>query len=383
MDLDFDKEIDTLLRKARDDRGMNGGDTAEMHLDADGIAAFAENALPEKTRVVFTMHLADCGRCRKILSNVIAMNVEAGPETAFVAAPVMAAASVPWYQKLFVFPNMAYVMGSLVLLFGGFFAYSVLLNSEGSLNSEVSQVADTQQKQSGPSAIFDEPNSPAAANTAMNSANAMSSAENKMVDPPSSIKRKEVTAPDVNSAPAAARSTTDVLISREDTSERDKNMTLDGVDAMSGKPAPLPFTAVPEDRAKDEKGDMALVKNKKNKADDKQDSLLLSTRQMSEMPLSDARGRAKTTGPRNNQQNITQNQAANESEASVTRSVGGKNFQRKEGVWYDSAYHGQTTVNIGRGTDAFKKLDAGLRTIANTLDGVVVTVWKNKAYRIQ
>jgi hypothetical protein len=66
-----------------------------------------------------------------------------------------------------------------------------------------------------------------------------------------------------------------------------------------------------------------------------------------------------------------------------TRSVGGRTFQKKDGVWYDGAYHGQATINVHRGTDAYKKLDSGLRSIADSLGGTVVTVWKGKAYRIQ
>jgi hypothetical protein len=65
------------------------------------------------------------------------------------------------------------------------------------------------------------------------------------------------------------------------------------------------------------------------------------------------------------------------------RRFGGRTFQRKEGVWYDSNYHGQATINVSRGTDSYKKLDSGLRSIADSMSGTVVVVWKSKAYRIQ
>lgn len=64
-------------------------------------------------------------------------------------------------------------------------------------------------------------------------------------------------------------------------------------------------------------------------------------------------------------------------------SVGGKNFRRENNVWYDSAYRGQATVNVARGTNEYKKLDANLRAVAENLGGTVVVVWKQKAYRIQ
>jgi hypothetical protein len=67
----------------------------------------------------------------------------------------------------------------------------------------------------------------------------------------------------------------------------------------------------------------------------------------------------------------------------VTRLVGGKRFENRNGAWYDSAYRGQGTTNVNRGTDPYKKLDRGLRDIADTLGGTVVVVWKDKAYRIR
>jgi hypothetical protein len=70
-------------------------------------------------------------------------------------------------------------------------------------------------------------------------------------------------------------------------------------------------------------------------------------------------------------------------EMPVTRKVGGRSFNNRNGAWYDTAYHGQSTINVRRGTEEFRKLDGGLRNIANTLGGVVVVIWKEKAYRIQ
>ena len=67
----------------------------------------------------------------------------------------------------------------------------------------------------------------------------------------------------------------------------------------------------------------------------------------------------------------------------VTRSVGGKTFNNRNGAWYDSAYKNQATMNFRRGTDEYKKLDSGLRNIADTIGGTVVLVWKGKAYRVQ
>ena len=63
--------------------------------------------------------------------------------------------------------------------------------------------------------------------------------------------------------------------------------------------------------------------------------------------------------------------------------VGGKTFNNRDGAWYDAAYNGQATADYRRGTAEYKKLDSGLRNVADTVGGTVVVVWKSKAYRIQ
>ena len=64
------------------------------------------------------------------------------------------------------------------------------------------------------------------------------------------------------------------------------------------------------------------------------------------------------------------------------RTVSGKTFEQRDAVWYDSAYKGQVTTNVRRGTESYRKLDSGLRSITDKLSGTVVLVWKEKAYRI-
>jgi hypothetical protein len=66
-----------------------------------------------------------------------------------------------------------------------------------------------------------------------------------------------------------------------------------------------------------------------------------------------------------------------------TRLVGGKTFRNVGGIWFDAAYTSQQQTMIRRGSDDYKKLDSGLRSIAENLSGTVVVVWKGKAYRIQ
>src|SRR5690349_7369720 len=103
MELEFDKEIDALLRKAKRGSPAAAGAPIDRHLDADELAAFAENALPERSRASYIAHLADCDPCREMLSGFVTTAPEkAAAAAAFAArpAPVAAVVEVPWYQRL-------------------------------------------------------------------------------------------------------------------------------------------------------------------------------------------------------------------------------------------------------------------------------------------
>src|SRR5215468_6861294 len=169
MELEFDKEIDAILRKAKRGSPVGIGAASGGHLDADEMAAFAENALPDRTRQNYIAHLADCDTCRKTLSSFISTNPEAAPEAAFDA--VRPAMRIPWYRRLFATPNLAYVMGTLVLVFSGVVGYLVLQNGGARRSSEVSKV--NEQPAAEPAPVADErirESNAASANTAANTA---------------------------------------------------------------------------------------------------------------------------------------------------------------------------------------------------------------------
>src|SRR5947209_6244575 len=74
MKPEFDQEMDSLLRvHARRDTSaratMSAAQTeartaSGVHLDADELSAYAENALPASARTRYSAHLADCDSCR-------------------------------------------------------------------------------------------------------------------------------------------------------------------------------------------------------------------------------------------------------------------------------------------------------------------------------
>jgi hypothetical protein len=379
MEVDFDKEIDALMRSNGGGRTITISEFAAPHIDADTLNAFAENALPDAARKGYMTHLADCDGCRKTLSSLISMNAEAEPVSAVSAIPaVIAETSVPWYKSLFAVQNLAYGMGALVIAFSGFIGYTVLQNTGmGDSAATVSQVSD-QRPASGPMVSDSDT---FAANTTSNAASSAAANTNTAL----SANRQ----PAQLAKGAAANSIVgeDLAIATERPA-----ISADGVDVMTAPPPPPPAAAAPITKPKESRPeDDAALRDRT----DKSNELKVLSQQEEQMPSAGNMPNTQAGPSRNIQRD---NRASGEREmakkravtspalgriASPSKTVGGKNFSIRDNVWYDSSYSGQGTTNVRRGTDDYRKLDNGLRSIAESLEGVVVVVWKSKAYRIQ
>ena len=406
MELEFDKEMDSLLRRTGEARrGVLVGDKPDekpkVHLDADQLSAFAENAMPEKSRALYMSHLADCDRCRRVLSGLIMLNAEAeSAEERFVAPAISPAAIEPWYRRLLL-PNLAYVMGGLVLVFGGLIAFTVLQSSDREAQS-VSQAVEKAPAARGP--MFEEGQT---VTDQVSNSSATSAAANK----PAMVQSANAAA---NTAGTASNSTAvgseSDRLRKEITPVDQPGYSLDGADVskpMASAPvaaAPPPAIAEPkreDDRAnevaaaelKDDADQKARTLARKKSSEGEKAGVSINQRKVEELPINgrqaqdlrtQAGGVAKSTpGPsRDNAQNFP-NRAGNTSELYEEKRISGKGFQRRNNVWYDNSYRGQGTINVRRGTDEYGKLDSGLRSIAESLSGVVVVMWTGKAYRIQ
>src|SRR5215213_6469417 len=354
MEFEFDKEIDAILRKAR------AGEVATSlaaHMDADEISAFAENAVADAARIRYTAHLADCTRCRRILSNTILLNSEAETETASsaVSAPVIEA-KTPWYRKLFIFPQLAYTMGGLVLLFSGFFGYLILQNL-GLADRAVSYSANKQSsiEKSAPSNASSTtatnsnmttatttttnssiPSIPSAASNASSTANSAPLSTSKTTTAATPAMNEKSVAPELNSPVAVPQPTP-----APEPKPQDKPR-LDAADrdelAKVSPGAPTATGAVNQTRSKEEKQKKDVTDSTfgdDNKSSTEQEARLKAA------PMS------KTA----------RKQPSN---AGETRNVGGKTFNNVGGIWFDSAVGKQKQKTGRRGTGEYLKLDTGL-----------------------
>ena len=388
MELEFDKEIDAILRKARAPAGAAVSAGTSAHLDADAVVAFAENALPVKARQFYTEHFADCDRCRKLLSQAILTNSEAMATTASTVSAPAVKAVTSWYDKFFRTPNLALAMGALVLAFSCVLGYLALQNRNSSNNADVALVTEPEQSKGG------------SAYTGESSANAVNSnaaAANSIANTSNIATTNAPSMPSLAMSNMASNSAANAMGRADSTAsggqpEREKSFATDGVTIDAAKPAsappPKPVDQPLTDRDERKAGD---DKAKDDKMKEEINDLALSKQSTESRmareavpPSAKKTGTYRASGPRQNQNAQNEMPGQNASGMlSAGKTVGGKTFENRNGAWYDLAYHGHATIDVRRGTDAYKKLDGGLRKIADSIGGTVVVVWKSKAYRIQ
>ncbi len=385
MDFEFDKEIDALLRQtAQGETAFAAANPKSkiqnpklLHLGADEISAFAENALPEKTRATYMAHLADCDRCRKTLSNVISLNAESENETVQAEEKEIVPAPIPWYRKLFVFPNLAYTLGALVLVFSGIAVLTVLQNSNNLQNAEVSQVSESMPNGKGMSSDGDAmpvesySNSMVNSNMMMSNSTSMNMASNSSA----SVSNSSISfAPAMTAnSNASARRESDKDLKDESKADAPQKEPANSAKTDGSVSAGAPLSKENNYQVENEAQKQQPVQNSTAQ---NQTNIAPGSRNVQRAPSATLRAESKSKKLED-----SRNDAREKSNETTT--VGGKTFKRTNNAWYDSAYKGQPTINITRGTNEYKKLDSGLRGIAENLGGTVVVVWKEKAYRIQ
>ena len=246
-------------------------------------------------------------------------------------------------------------MGGLVILFSGFIGLLVYQNQKATSGADVSRAVESRPtparvNDGGPQGL----SNAAASNTAANSSAA---------SPVESVTRTGVA---VGSANATTSTTTNEAPQPETR-----------VDAAAAKPAdqqPLVAAAPPQMSPQPLKDEPASTTDRDAKAEkernaDKLDDRTLSADTAKKKSVEDQRelrsaaktAPSKIAGPKQ-QQNNAQNGVALQNEtvdglatggnlamgrrADLRRSVGGKNFKMRGGVWYDSAYHGGGTKDV-------------------------------------
>ncbi len=445
MNREFDKEIDSLLR--RHTRAAVGGRVLEdegsaqrppsSHLDADELSAFAENALPAAARSLYVAHLADCGECRSTVAGLartsnVSVESERKASAVHLKEPEAAASRGGWLAALFAPRVMRYAFPALALCLVGAIAFVALRSAQRDGGAFVAQTDSAANKgrdsitQQAPTA-----NAPGvgvldgATQNSNTSTVTGGAASNQLPQPlqsaeqqgyrggamppgttatgPAPTSAEEAMAPPPAPPPAAADTREAVGVvgeaapapktlakeKDENTKSMDiatresksENFTVDGSNQQASRAAPR---KVDIDQMPD--GSRNTQRAEQNNMGGRAaNNFPTLSRQQAESDRAAAKSsarRSRSAEPRDDKGE--DEERTNEAE---TRSASGHRFRRQGGAWVDVKYStSMSMTGVRRGTDGYRALVADipeLGRIAEQLSGEVVVVIKGRAYRIR
>ncbi len=386
-------EVDLLLRALARQRtsataqsGSDGGDAERIssdHLDADELNSYAEGLAPVPARARYTEHLAECAACRGI---VVGLTQAAGLANRLEAQEQTRGAG--FWQRLgeFLSPKvLGYAIPALVITAVIGIGFVALKQREGSQfvaqndrPAEPPAVAQNKTDSAQKSAVQPQP-------TVQNGTQSAGTTE----------QLKEKTAlEDEKLRAGQGLLKTDANVAKEELS-KDGGQPADVASVGGARPyAPEPKAAeAPQAPVINPEKSAELARARTEKSEDQSRDQNEALRVQTDDMHGPNRSRGNTAQP------MSQRSAGvgagrgpsvdkNKKDADVeTRSVMGRHFTREGDAWVDTAYeYSQATVRVARGSDQFRALVAdepAIRTIAAQLNGVVIVVWKNRAYRIQ
>lgn len=388
-------EVDLLLRAlarertstARQSRS-DGGDAESIssdHLDADELNSYAEGLAPAPARARYTEHLADCAACRSI---VVGLTQAAGVANRLQAPEQTRGAG--FWQRLgeFLSPKvLGYAIPALVLTVVIGIGFVALQQREGS-----QFVAQNDRPVEAPPAAQNKSDS-AASSVAQPQASVQnglpSGTTTELPREKSALEGEKFQAgqgllkPDSNVAKVAPAK--DAAGQAADVGSVVESRPYAPEPKSAGAPPPAPVIN-PEKSAE-------LAKERSEKREDQPRDQDEGLRVQTDDVHGPNRSRSNTTQAASQRSPGVMGGRGlsadkNKKGADVeTRSVMGRHFTREGDAWVDTAYeYSQATVRVARGSDQFRALVAdepAIRTIAAQLNGVVIVVWKNRAYRIQ
>lgn len=413
----------TLVHGASDDAARSNETASdEAHLDADEMNAYAEGELPAAARAHMLTHLADCDRCRALVTSLtLAANVSVKyPETDAGPSASPKRSWREWLSMLFAPPVIRYGVPALVALCVVGVVFLALRQREAERKSnEPTLVARNNEPREGQTASANRPEaSPPTTTTATSASPASRSGEEQpppaqskdaqtaqnnpaLADTQTTARAKEANeaTPTGASKSGALASSAPVTSNGSSRGEAARDKSDEDLAAAAPRPA-APPAEVSQARAQEQTETDTLRRNPKDSgpSDDRPATSGIvsntSAREAEEKtaslskPAQSAEGRRRAARRMETLTDGADERAAGSAgqRSQETRSVGGRKFRRQGGAWVDTAYaSGRATVNVTRGSEQYRALladEPGLRAIADQLGGEVIVVWKGRAYRI-
>jgi hypothetical protein len=371
MKPETNNEMDLLLRRLgrRDDAVV-----LEDHLDADELSAYAENALPAPARARYTVHLAECSRCRSLIAQLSSSaGVVAATDDAAVPGP---SGFRKFLASLFTPMVLRYAAPALGLILVAVIGFVVLRSNQPGQYEARNTASDIpQQPVASPAASSADRNVDSVSNTAPSPGrvNEERKEKNQAAQPASPP----------NAAPAVTSVEADV--------SRDKAVAQPKPDeqaAAANEPPPVKTapTATPEEspRAAETESAKNEVKVQPVAGPQAKKDLRVVQREDKDK-LARARKPADAVSATSGVANL-QVEGVDDAKAN-TRTVAGRRFRKQGGVWVDTAYDSsKDAVTLTRGSEQYRALVAdepSIKTIADQLEGEIIVVWKGHTYRIR
>jgi hypothetical protein len=369
----------------------NGNETLSEHLDADELNSYAEGVLPAAARARYTEHLADCAACRGI---VVGLTQASGAVTHYEVSELKS--RLGFFEKLGVLFSPAvlrFAIPALVLTVAiGITLLALRQPPRPEMTARNEPVDSTSAaaplKQTEVPAGQSSNQAPTAAQRGSNlPANPDLSKETD------SLKNEKAFAGEGAGIAANKRAPSEPVAKDED-----RPGAVAGQSELRPSYAPEPKAAAPPPAkpSSSDAGAFAIAKeqpvNREEQGRQRDDITRsqpsgehgpnrsavprtggLATQRADELTV--RRGGPSTQDKKNKGTEVE------------SRSVSGRRFIREGDAWVDTAYETpRATVKVVRGSEQFRALVAdepGLGTIAQQLDGVIIVVWKNRAYRNQ
>lgn len=406
---DFDKEMDSLLRRQARAGGSVSSDGAAAsragaHLDADELAAFAGKALPASARSHYVSHLADCEGCRLQVA-ALASGMEYELEKSVAAERAEGRAGAMSFKDrlaaLFSPRVLRYVAPALALVLIGTVTFIILRSNVG--DEPVAQRTGEIANEAPPaSKEFEAGDVGTGANTEeqtvaqanLNSSRRAGSTVDERGDR-ADAEAAARTARESSAGRTSGGGETNAASAPQP--ESPKAMTLPLPPAPSASTSTLATNPSPaaSESARREAGEMkvkeseregllALENARESRAVREEPARRTSGASVA-APSDEAREDRSTN--RSRQTTLNQRSADDSLASSETRTIAGHRFQRRDGMWVDVNYRsGMPSSSARRGTESFRSLVADMPEIgraAEVLGEEFIIVVRGRAYRIR
>ena len=371
MKQETNNEMDLLLRRLgrRDGATVPGAD----HLDADELNAYAENALPAAARARYTAHLAECSRCRELVVQLSASaGVVVATESAKIAGP---SGWKKFLASLFTPMVLRYAAPALGLIVVAAIGFVMLRSNQPAGN--VAQVTNAETPATLPT------NEPVAG---YNYGLTKPSPSPEAFHDKTSRGLQAESAPAQNAAPVVSSGERD-LAKDEAAQPKPEPQTT-----AANEPPPAPkvsATPTPEESPRATEVEVSKKQYREQPAAAPAAGKTLREAEQREDKDKAARARKPAEGVATTQGagSVADDRRQVFGLLADARTVAGRRFRKQNDVWIDTAYDAsKEVVSVRRGSEQYRALVAdepALKTIADTLEGEVIVVWKGHTYRIR